>query len=326
MDFFGFLELFGGLALFLYGVSLMGGSLESAAMGQMGRGLRRLAGTPVRGVLLGAAVTAAAQSSSAVTVMTAELVGAGVLPLRPAIGVIMGANIGTTVTAHLLCLGEGESGLLRALSPGVLAPLAVMAGAGLYLMAKKNRPRGFFLGQLLLGFGILFTGMAQMEAAVSPLRHDPGFLRLFEAAEDPLVGVLAGAAATAVVQSSSASVGILQAAATVGAVPFSAAVPILLGQNIGTCATPLLAAIGGKRGAKQTAAVHLLLNLLGSGLFLAAVYGTGLAARLSFWDRAVTKRDIAWCHTLFNLAVTVVFLPFSGWIERLVRRLIPDED
>lgn len=324
MDFFGFLELFGGLALFLYGVSLMGGSLESAAMGQMGRGLRRLAGTPGKGVLLGAAVTAATQSSSAVTVMTAELVGAGVLPLRPAIGVIMGANIGTTVTAHLLCLGEGESGMLRALSPGVLASLAVAVGFGLYIMAKKDRPRR--LGQLLLGFGILFTGMAQMEAAVAPLRHDPAFLRLFEAAEDPLVGVLAGAAATAVIQSSSASVGILQAAASAGAVPFSAAVPILLGQNIGTCATPVLAAIGGKRGAKQTAAIHMLLNLLGSGLFLAAVYGTGLVFRLSFWDRAVTKRDIAWCHTLFNLAVTAVFLPFAGWMERLVQRVIPEED
>lgn len=324
MDFFSFINLFCGLGLFLYGVSVMGGSLERAALSGMGRGLRRLTGTPVRGLFLGTAVTAVAQSSSAAAVMTAELVGAGVLPLRQAVGVIMGANIGTTATAHLLCIGG--RGLFRALSPDVLSSLAVAVGAGLYLAAKKNRPRVFSLGQLVLGFGLLMTGMARMEAAVAPLRELPAFLRLFHtAAEDPLVGVLAGAAVTAVIQSSSASVGMLQAAAVGGAVSFSAAAPILLGQNIGTCATPILASVGAKRGARQTAAVHLLLNLLGSVLALAALYGTGLAEKLPFWERAVSKRDIAWCHTLFNLAVAAVFLPLSGWLERLVRRLVPDD-
>lgn len=324
MDFFAFVNLFCGLGLFLYGVSVMGGSLERAAVSGMGRRLRRAAGTPLRGLLLGAAVTAAAQSSSAAAVMTAELVGAQMLTLRQAIGVIMGANIGTTATAHLLCIGG--SGAFRMLSPEVLGSLAVAVGAGVYLAAKKNSPKAFSLGQLALGFGLLMTGMARMEAAAAPLRELPAFLRLFHtAAENPLVGVLAGAAVTAVIQSSSASVGMLQAAAVGGVVPFSAAAPILLGQNIGTCATPLLAAIGAKKGAKQVAVVHLLLNLLGSVLALAALYGTGLCKELPFWERAVSKRDIAWCHTFFNLAVAAVFLPLSGWLERLVRRLVPDD-
>lgn len=323
MDFFAFIALFGGLALFLYGVSLMGGSLENAALGGMGRGLDRLAGSPLRGALLGAAATAMVQSSSAAAVVTAELVGAGALPLRQAAGVILGANVGTTATAHLLCLGEGKTGLLRLLSPSGLGTAAVILGTGVFLLEKKDRPR--MLGQLLLGFGLLFTGMAQMESAAAPLRDDPAFLRLLGAAENPLLGVLAGAAATAVIQSSSASVGILQAAASSGAVPFSAAVTILLGQNIGTCVTPLLGSIGGGRGAKQTAALHLLVNLLGAGLFLALFWGPGRALGAAFWRRRADKRGIAWFHTAFNLTLAAVFLPLSGWLERFVRRLIPDE-
>lgn len=323
MDIFAFIALFGGLALFLYGVSMMGGSLERAALGRMRKMLGRLTGTPFRGVLLGAAVTAAVQSSSAATVMVAGLVGAGAVTLRQAVGVIMGANIGTTVTAHLLCLGgSGDFLLLRVFSPATLAPLAVFVGTVLFLTAKKDRPR--VAGQFVLGFGILFTGMLQMEAAVAPLRGSPAFLRLIKTADDPLLGVLAGAGVTAVIQSSSASVGILQAVASTGAVSWAAAVPILLGQNIGTCVTPILAGIGGNRGAKQAALVHLLLNLLGTAVFLVLIYGTERHFHWPFWEEAVGKGDIAWFHTFFNVAVTVMFLPFAGTLERAVSRLIPD--
>lgn len=332
MDIFAFLSLAGGLALFLYGISLLGGGLEAAAVGRIRPALGRLTGSPLRGVLLGAAVTAAVQSSSAVTVIVVGLVGAEAVSLQQAMGVIMGANIGTTVTAHLLRLGAsapaaggGRSGmglLLRLCSPATLAPVTIILGTVLCLAAKKSRPRT--LGQLLLGFGILFTGMLQMESAVAPLREDPAFLRLFSAAEDPLLGVLAGAGATAVIQSSSASVGILQAMASTGAVSWAAAVPILLGQNIGTCVTPILAGIGGNRGAKRTALVHLLFNLAGTAVFLAAIYGTGWAGRAPFWKNPVSKAGIARFHTLFNLAAAAMLLPFLGMLEQVVCRLVPE--
>lgn len=334
MDIFAFIALFGGLALFLYGISLMGGGLERAALGGVRRLLGRLTDSPLQGVLLGAVVTAAVQSSSAVTVIVVGLVGSGVLSLRQAIGVIMGANIGTTVTAHLLRLGDaasaagaGASGaglLLRLCSPATLAPVAVLLGTVLWLTARKNR--WATLGQLLLGLGILFTGMLQMEAAVAPLGQTPAFLRLFRRVENPLLGVLAGAGVTAVIQSSSASVGILQAASSTGAVSWAAAAPILLGQNIGTCVTPALAALGGgNQGAKQAALVHLLLNLTGTAVFLAAIYGTGWASRAPFWETPITKAGIARFHTFFNLSVTAMLLPFVGTLERLVCRLVPAE-
>lgn len=325
MELFSFLALFGGLALFLYGVSLMGGGLEYAALGRLRSLLGRLTGSTLRGVLLGALATAAVQSSSAVTVIVVGLAGAGAVSLRQAVGVVMGANIGTTVTAHLLRLGgtTGAGPFLRLLSPAALAPAAVILGTALCLGAKKSRPR--LLGQLVLGFGLLFTGMLQMESAVAPLREDPAFLRLFCTVEDPLLGVLAGAGATALIQSSSASVGILQAVSSSGAVSWAAAVPILLGQNIGTCVTPILAAVGGSRPAKQAAAVHLLFNLLGTAIFLALIYGTGWASRAPFWREAVSKGDIARFHTFFNVAVTAILLPFAGAIERAVRRAIPED-
>lgn len=336
MDIFAFIALFGGLALFLYGISLMGGALERAALGGVRRLLGRLTDSPLHGVLLGAVVTAAVQSSSAVTVIVVGLVGAGALSLRQAIAVTMGANIGTTVTAHLLRLGDAAAGtagagasgvglLLRLCSPATLAPVAVLLGTVLYLTARKSR--SMTLGQLLLGFGILFTGMLQMEAAVAPLGQTPAFLRLFRQVENPLLGVLAGAGATAVIQSSSASVGILQAASSTGAVSWAAAVPILLGQNIGTCVTPILAALGGggNRGAKQAALVHLLLNLTGTAVFLAGIYGTGWFSRTPFWETSISKAGIARFHTFFNLAVTAMLLPFAGTLERLVCRLVPAE-
>ena len=323
MDLFGFIALFGGLALFLYGMSVLGGSLEKASQGRLEKVLERLTDSPLKGVLLGAAVTAAIQSSSATTVIIVGLVNARVMKLRQAIGVIMGANIGTTVTAHILRLSsvEGDNFLLRLISPDTLAPLMAIAGILLYFAAKKERPKE--VGQMLLGFGILFTGMFQMEAAVEPLRELPAFARMFQTMTNPIIGVLVGAGVTAVIQSSSASVGILQALSSTGAVTWGAAVPIILGQNIGTCITPILASVGASKNAKRSAFVHLSLNLMGTAIFLAGTYAAQSLGWLPFWGDAIDKGGIANFHTLFNVAITIIFLPFTGFLERCAYFFVP---
>ena len=323
MDLFGFIALFGGLALFLYGMSVLGGSLEKASQGRLEKVLERLTDSPLKGVLLGAAVTAAIQSSSATTVIIVGLVNARVMKLRQAIGVIMGANIGTTVTAHILRLSsvEGDNFLLRLISPDTLAPLMAIAGILLSFAAKKERPKE--VGQMLLGFGILFTGMFQMEAAVEPLRELPAFARMFQTMTNPIIGVLVGAGVTAVIQSSSASVGILQALSSTGAVTWGAAVPIILGQNIGTCITPILASVGASKNAKRSAFVHLSLNLMGTAIFLAGTYAAQSLGLLPFWGDAIDKGGIANFHTLFNVAITIIFLPFTGFLERCAYFFVP---
>ena len=325
MDFFGFISLFGGLALFLYGMSVLGGSLEKASEGRLERILERLTGSVIKGVLLGAVVTAAIQSSSAATVIVVGLVNARVMKLRQAIGVIMGANIGTTITGHILRLSGGDGGfLLRLISPSTLAPAMAIAGILLFMLAKGDRLRE--VGQMLLGFGVLFTGMFQMEAAVEPLRELPAFLQLFQAMTNPVLGVLVGAGVTAVIQSSSASVGILQALSPTGAITWAAAVPIILGQNIGTCVTPMLASVGASKSAKRAALIHLTLNLLGTGVFLCGIYGAQRFIGLPFWGDVIDKGGIANFHTIFNVAVTVLFLPFVGLLERCVYLLVPQGD
>ncbi len=325
MDFFGFVSLFGGLALFLYGMSVLGGSLEKASEGRLEKILERLTGSALRGVLLGAVVTAAIQSSSAATVIVVGLVNARVMKLRQAIGVIMGANIGTTITAHILRLSGGEGGfLLRLIAPTTLAPAMAIAGILFFMLAKGDRLRE--VGQMLLGFGVLFTGMFQMEAAVRPLRELPAFAQLFQAMTNPILGVLVGAGVTAVIQSSSASVGILQALSSTGAITWAAAVPIILGQNIGTCVTPILASVGASKNAKRAALVHLTLNLLGTGVFLCGIYGVQHLIGLPFWGDVIDKGGIANFHTFFNVSVTALFLPFVGLLERCVYLLVPQEE
>ena len=323
MDIFAAIALFGGLALFLYGMSVLGGSLEKASQGRLETVLERLTDSPLKGVILGTAVTAAIQSSSATTVIIVGLVNARVMKLRQAIGVIMGANIGTTVTAHILRLSsvEGDNFLLRLISPDTLAPLMAIAGILLYFAAKKERPKE--VGQMLLGFGILFTGMFQMEAAVEPLRELPAFARMFQTMTNPIIGVLVGAGVTAVIQSSSASVGILQALAPTGAVTWGAAVPIILGQNIGTCITPILASVGASKNAKRSAFVHLSLNLMGTAIFLAGTYAAQSLGLLPFWGDAIDKGGIANFHTFFNVAITIIFLPFTGFLERCAYFFVP---
>lgn len=324
MDFFMIVSLLGGLALFLYGMSMLGSGLEKLSGGRLEQTLEKLTNNVFKGVLLGALVTGAIQSSSATTVIAVGLVNARILKLRQAIGIIMGANIGTTITAHILRLSDlsSDNFFLMLLKPTTLAPVVGIIGILMVMVGKKQKYKT--LGEILLGFCILFTGMFNMEAAVSPLSESPEFANLFASFSNPVIGVLVGAGVTAIIQSSSASIGILQALSSTGIITWSSAIPIILGQNIGTCITPILASIGASRNAKRTAAVHLSFNIIGTFIFLVGIYTIQSISPFSFWELPIDKGGIANFHTLFNICVTFMFLPFVGLLEKMVVRLIPD--
>ena len=312
------ISMLGGLAMFLYGMTLLGSGLEKTSGGRLERTLEKLTDTVIKGVLLGALVTAAIQSSSATTVIVVGLVNARVLKLRNAIGVIMGANIGTTVTAHILRLSDLDSSNLffRFLKPTTLAPLACIVGILLIMTAKRNKARD--IGSIFIGFGILFTGMFTMESSVKPLAELPQFSAAFAAMGNiPLLGVLVGAGVTALIQSSSASIGILQALSSTGQITFGMAFPIIMGQNIGTTITPILASIGATKNAKRSACVHVTFNVLGTILFFTCGYALQSILHFAFWDLPVDKGMIANFHTIFNLTVTILFIPFVGVLERI---------
>ncbi|MGI5895548.1 MAG: Na/Pi cotransporter family protein [Oscillospiraceae bacterium] len=320
MDWLNVVSLGGGLALFLFGMNVLGNSLEKLSGGRMEKTLEKLTNSVWKGVLLGALVTAAIQSSSATTVIVVGLVNAGILKLRSCIGVIMGANIGTTVTAQILRLGDLEGNananfFLSLLKPTTLAPIIAVVGI-IFLMAGK-RAKYKDIGTIMLGFSVLFTGMFTMEAAVKPLAEVPEFAQIFATLSNPILGVLVGAIVTAIIQSSSASVGILQALSATGAITYASAVPIILGQNIGTCITSMLASIGTSKNAKRAAFVHLYFNIIGATLFLAGVYIIQYTVGFPFWMDAIDKGGIANFHTIFNVAVTLVFIPFTGVLEKL---------
>ena len=325
MDFFMIVSLLGGLALFLYGMSMLGSGLEKLSGGRLEQTLEKLTNNVFKGVLLGALVTGAIQSSSATTVIVVGLVNARILKLRQAIGIIMGANIGTTVTAHILRLSDlsSDNFFLMLLKPTTLAPVVGIIGILMVMVGKKQKYKT--LGEILLGFCILFTGMFNMEAAVSPLSESPEFAGLFASLSNPVIGVLVGAGVTAIIQSSSASIGILQALSSTGIITWSSAIPIILGQNIGTCITPILASIGASKNAKRTAAVHLSFNIIGTCVFLIVIYTIQSISPFSFWDLPIDKGGIANFHTTFNVCVTLMFLPFVGLLEKLVIYLIPDQ-
>ena len=325
MDFFMIVSLLGGLALFLYGMSMLGSGLEKLSSGRLEQTLEKLTNNVFKGVLLGALVTGAIQSSSATTVIVVGLVNARILKLRQAIGIIMGANIGTTITSHILRLSDlsSDNFFLMLLKPSTLAPLVGIIGILLVMGGKKQKFKT--MGEILLGFCILFTGMFNMEAAVRPLSESPQFANLFASFSNPVIGVLVGAGVTAIIQSSSASIGILQALSSTGIITWSSAVPIILGQNIGTCITPILASIGASKNAKRTAAVHLSFNIIGTIVFLIIIYTIQSLSPFSFWDLPIDKGGIANFHTLFNVSVTLMFLPFVSLLEKMVVRLIPDQ-
>lgn len=318
----------GGIALFIFGMNMLGGSLEKLSSGKMEKILEKLTSNVVKSVLLGAFVTAAIQSSAATTVIVVGLVNAGILKLSSAIGVIMGANIGTTITGQILRLGDlennaGVGSFLKLLSPSTLAPFIAAVGVIIFLMSKKDS--GKTIGEICVGVGILFTGMLSLTEAVSPLSELPAFRQLFETLTNPILGVAAGAFVTVLLQSSSASVGILQAISTTGVLTFSSAFPIIMGQNIGTCVTPIISAVGAGKNAKRAAAIHLYFNIIGTILFLIAVYTIQALVGLPFWNEPVDMGGIANFHTFFNIVVTICFIPFTKLLEKLAILTIRDK-
>ena len=319
-------SVLGGLAFFLYGMSLLGSGLEKASGGRLERTLEKMSNNIFKAVLFGALVTAAVQSSSATTVIVVGLVNANIIKLKQAIGVIMGANIGTTITAHILSLMDIQSDnfIMNLLKPTSWAPLVSIIGIILYMAGKKAYQKD--LGQILLGFGILFFGMFQMSDAVAPLEQVPGFIALFKNFSNPILGVLAGAVVTAIIQSSAASIGILQALTSTGQITFSSAIPIILGQNIGTCITPIMASFGASKNAKRSAFVHLSFNIIGTLIFLFAVYAFQYTIGFSFWNNPINSNDIANFHSIFNVAVTIILIPFAGLLEKLAIHFIRGDE
>lgn len=318
MDIFSALRLLLGLSFFLFGMQVMSGNLERIAGGRLEQILGKMTARPISGLALGIGVTAAVQSSSAVTVMLVGLANAGIMTLRQTVYVIFGANIGTTLTAWLLSLTGLESGnfWIQMLKPENFAPLFALAGVVLLMLRRADRSIG--IGSALLGFALLMHGMELMKEAVAPLADRPEFSDLMVRFENPLLGVLAGTVITALIQSSSASVGILQALSLTGSVTGSTAIPLVMGQNIGTCVTALLSCIGAGSTAKRVAMVHLLINVVGTAVCL-ALYTAGDLI-FTFPDRTVGPAGIALIHTLFNVAITVMLLPFSGRILRLAEK------
>ena len=326
MDFFSILSLVGGLAIFLYGMNLMGDGLAKVAGGRLERILENLTSNPVKAVLLGTGVTAVIQSSSATTVMVVGFVNSGIMKLSQAVGIIMGANIGTTVTSWLLSLTgiESENFFMQLLKPTSFSPVLALAGVVLILFVKDQKKKD--IGSILVGFAILMYGMNSMSSAVKPLADVPEFTGMLTRFSVPLLGVLAGTVLTAVIQSSSASVGILQALCLTGAVPYSAALPIIMGQNIGTCVTALISAIGANKNAKRAAMVHLYFNLIGTILFMSVFYIINAAVNFSFLGEAATPAGIAILHSTFNITVTIVLLPCGKLLEKLACLTIRDKE
>ena len=326
MDFFSVLSMIGGLALFLYGMHVMGDGLSKVSGGKMEKILEGLTSNPLKAVGLGALVTAVIQSSSATTVMVVGFVNSGIMKLSQAVGVIMGANIGTTITSWILSLSgiESDSFFIQMFKPTSFSPILAIIGVAFLLFAKSEKKKD--IGTIFLGFAVLMFGMDSMSAAVKPLADVPEFTGILTAFSNPILGMLAGALLTAVIQSSSASVGILQALCVTGAVSYSVAIPIILGQNIGTCVTALLSAIGAKKNAKRAAMVHLYFNIIGTTVFLIVFYGLNMVLDFGFMTHAADAAGIAVAHSAFNVFATAILLPFSSGLEKLACLTIRDEE
>ena len=325
MDIFGILTMVGGLAMFLYGMSVMGSGLEKMSGGKLEKILESLTSNPIKAVLLGAGVTAVIQSSSATTVMVVGFVNSGIMKLSQAIGIIMGANIGTTVTSWLLSLTGIESSnfFLRMLKPSSFSPILAIIGVILYMSGKEKKKD---IGEIMVGFAVLMFGMETMSGAVEPLADVPEFTNVLTMFHNPILGVLVGAGLTAIIQSSSASVGILQALSVTGAFTYGSVIPIILGQNIGTCVTAMISAVGANKAAKRTAFVHLYFNIIGAILFLTAFYILNAIFHFEFVAETVGVAGIALIHSIFNLVTTLVLLPFIHGLEKLAYLTIPESE
>lgn len=324
MTIFNALNLIGGLCLFLFGMNLMGQALERRAGSGLRSLLEKMTQNRLMGLLAGLGVTAVIQSSSATTVMVFGFVNSGLMTLRQSIGVIMGANIGTTVTAWILSLSgiEGSSLLVQMFKPSTFTPILALVGIILYMFCKADKKKD--TGMILLGFATLMFGMEAMSSAVSSLRNVPQFREIFLMFSNPILGVLVGAVLTGIIQSSSASVGILQALASTGQVTYGAAIPIIMGQNIGTCVTALLSSIGTNKNARRAALVHLNFNVIGATVGIVLFYVVRAVAAPALLGQAASEWGIAVAHSIFNILCTAVLLPMGGLLEKLVLRLVPE--
>ena len=324
MDFFSIITLLGGLAFFLYGMNMLSSGLERMAGGKLEGGLKKLTSNRFMGLLLGMGITAAIQSSSAVTVMLVGLVNSGIMTIGRSISVIMGSNIGTTMTAWILTLVgvESDNFWMKLLKPENFSLAFAFVGILLIMAGKSDKKKN--VGGILIGFAILMYGMKLMSGAVKPLANDPTFTSLFTAFQNPLLGVLVGLVVTAVIQSSSASVGILQALALTGSISYGAAIPIIMGQNIGTCVTAMISSMGVSKNAKKVAVIHIAFNLIGTAVCLALYLAGNAFFRFAFVDMPIDAVGIAVVHTLFNIFTVALLLPFSNLLEKLANRLMPD--
>ena len=324
MDIFSVFTLCGGLAFFLYGMSVMSSGLEKAAGGRLEQLLKKMTANPFKSLLLGAGITIAIQSSSAMTVMLVGLVNSGIMELGQTVGVIMGSNIGTTLTAWILSLAgiESDTVWLRLLKPESFSPVVAFIGIILIMVSKENRRRS--AGSIMVGFAVLMYGMELMSDSVSPLADMPQFSAILTAFTNPILGVIVGAVFTGVIQSSAASVAILQALSLTGSITYGMALPIIMGQNIGTCVTALLSSIGVNRNARRVAVVHISFNLIGTLVFLVLFFGADLFLHFAFMDWVIDPVGIAMVHSIFNIATTIMLLPFSKQLVRIANIVIPD--
>ena len=324
MDITHITSLLGGIALFLYGMSIMGAGLEKLAGGKMQGILQKLTSSTIKGVIFGTLITGVIQSSAGTVVICVGLVNSGIMTLTQSVGVIMGANIGTTVTGQLIRMADisGDSLILTLIQPKTFAPVVAFIGCIFYVFIRNAKKKN--IGQIMLGFGILFTGMSLMDSGVSPLRESAAFQDLFVSMTNPILGILVGVVATVIIQSSSASVGILQALSSTGLVTFGSAIPIILGAHIGTAFTPLLTIGGSSKDGKRTALIHLYFNIIGSVVLLAAIYAVRYTIGIPVWNDVMNKSSIANIHTLSSVAAMILFLPFSRVLSRLAVLTVPD--
>ena len=323
---FKIIALLGGLALFLFGMDVMGKALERTAGGKLQTILAKMSSNVFKGFLLGLGVTAVIQSSSATTVMVVGFVNSGIMTLKQAVGVIMGSNIGTTVTAWILSLSglQGDSFIIQVFKPSTLSPILGTIGIVLYMFTKTEKKKN--IGTIMLGFMALMTGMDLMSGSMAFLKTEAWFADLMISFSNPILGILFGAILTAVIQSSSASIGILQGLCGTGVVTFGAAIPIILGQNIGTCVTALLGSVGANRNARRTASVHFLFNVVGVVIFAVIFYGLGMFIPWTFLTETVSAWNIAVIHTCFNVAATCVLMPMNGLLVKLAYLIIPSQE
>lgn len=326
MDIFSVLTMIGGLALFLYGMHAMGEGLAKVSGGRLEQILEKLTSNPIKAVALGAVVTAVIQSSSATTVMVVGFVNSGIMKLSQAIGIIMGANIGTTITSWILSLSgiESDNFFIQLLKPSSFSPILAIIGVVCIMFSKKEKKKD--VGMILTGFAILMVGMDTMSSAVKPLADIPAFTNLFVMFSNPILGMIVGALLTAVIQSSSASVGILQALCVTGSVTYASALPIIMGQNIGTCITAMLSSIGTSKNARRAALVHLYFNVIGTAIFMIVFYTLNSLIHFSVLNEVAGAAGIAVIHSLFNIIATMILLPFTKVLEKLAYLTIKEDE